>query len=90
MDQLEDNRDAVTKMDITLHDKSQDLTDARIRLDDENIYGTNEHSHTDIHPDYMMKPEFQHNGKSYDVVDSMPPLFNISNRYVFGRKCIKL
>jgi hypothetical protein len=77
MDQLEDNKDAVTKMDITLHDKSQDLTDARIRLDDENIYGTNEHSHNDIHPDYM-KPEFQHNGKSYDVdvVDSMPPFLN--------------
>lgn len=66
---MEENKDAITRMDITLHDKSQDMTDARIRLDNRNLYGMNENSQSDISPDFM-KAELNNHGKSYDIIDS--------------------
>ena len=49
----EENKYQSTNIDITLHDKSQDLTDSKIKLDS-NIYGGEERSNNDISPDFMI------------------------------------
>lgn len=64
----EENKDAVTKMDITLHEKSQDLTDARINLD-KNIYQNDDVSQTDVHGDFMKsQTDNKHHGKSNENI----------------------
>lgn len=71
MDPLEDSKDQITKLDITLHEKSQDLTDGKLRLDYKNLYAGDDQSQQDIQPDFMTSgPENLIHGKSYDLVDT--------------------
>ena len=66
----EENKEPVTKLDITLHDKSQDMTDANIKLD-RNVYQAEEQSFNEINGDFMKSPlDDMHHGKSQDTNDS--------------------
>jgi hypothetical protein len=69
MELHDESKDAITRLDITLHDKSVDITKEKLR-NNENIYGNDESTPQSVHPD-IMETEIRNtnHGKSYDLVD---------------------
>lgn len=67
---MEENKDAITKLDITLHEKSQDMTGVKLKLD-YSLYEADEQSQHDINPDFNKSDlmDVSH-GKSYDFIDA--------------------
>lgn len=66
MEEVDDYKDPITRLDITLHDKSHDQTDAKIKIDD-NLYGGDERSQNEINPEFS-NVDLTHHGKSYDFM----------------------
>jgi len=67
------SQDPITRFDISLHDKSQDITDTRLKQKD-NIYNLDDTSNNDIQPDVMELGFGDRNhGRSHDLMYDLKP-----------------
>ena len=71
----EENKYQSTNIDITLQDKSQDLTDSKIKLDS-NIYAGDERSNNEISPDFMIDDSMKRKEATYSSSGILQIIFD--------------